>query len=269
MLFKYLLYFSISCGNQYISKNVVSANRYKFHKLLLLKIKQTLGVETKVYLNENNILSLYQTDLFKKNIATLRFSNPNKKEEFCFFEKFKKTGNLKLKTFIKSKGDNLIVESTRDNVKKTFKTPNIYLFLKEVKEININLNYIPDYFFLSNEIPNLNSDNNKFHKVFYSMYGINQKYNEYVYICDTKTYSMGDMLTKFGTPAQILWSGDGQETLIYVGLHKCKKNKENIFFALMICQCNLYGKVIKLFYSIPLCPVCHVNVHMDTTKLQV
>jgi len=270
MLFKYLLYSSVFFINKYESKNVVIAtNDYKLKNLLLFKIKQTLGVETKIYLNQENLLTLKQTDLFGKTIGNLKFKTPNEKSEFCFFNKFQKTGNVKLQTTIKNKGGNLVVESTRNKIKKTFQTPNLYFFLKELEEINIHLNYIPDYFLLANDIPNLHTDNNKFHEVFYSMYGINQKYNEHVYIFDTKTYAMGDILTKFGTPAQILLSGDGQETLIYVGLHKCKKDKGKFFFALMICQCNMYGKVIKFFYNVQLCPLCHDHLDITPQKLQV
>lgn len=240
--------------------------------LLVNEIQHSLGVKTQIHTMGTKVY-LKQLDLNENEIATLKFLTPNDKKILGRFEKKQKAAAIRVVTsMIYEDANRIRIHSIQfpQKTQKSFFTNNIYSLLKFIQNIHININYAPDYLPLQHHIETLHKPHHEFHKMFYTMYGINKKYNEHVYISDTKSLTMGDVIAQFGMPAQILFSGDGCETFLYVGLHICEQGgKKEYYHGLMVFHHNVYGKVTSFFYFIPRCNSCFSHVNMPICHLQL
>lgn len=273
-----LLYFVINiatCEEQ-------RSSFFPLSSLNVINFYHTLGLKSQIFLfkTKQNKINAYQCSFVQKdmhdNIVTkIKWRVPNlENKSFFTLKKNQKTGDLNVNVNVLYKSNMQVVVENKNNFKDIllhkYYSCNLYGFLNFIKDLDINLNYIPDYLGLSIDKPPV-SEAQQFYTFYYKMHGINKKSTPQVYIYDTKTITMGNIIGTLGNPVQILMSGNGEETFIYVGLHICKKlEKENqpVLFSFMAIQFDTYGKMIKIFYHIPFCKLCHKNVHMKTIYCQ-
>jgi hypothetical protein len=252
-----------------LHNNVSSAEK---NSALLMRLEHTFGIKTEIYYNFlNEMISLTQSNNENQIISKMRFQKPIKDNIFCTFVKKQKIGKLSVKINVKYKDyHNLKVHITekkdKAKIRKIYTITNLYNNLEALNNINICVG--PNYDTLSKENSLIDSSSQEFYETYYKMIGINKKNTPEVSFNDTKTYTMGDILGTFGVPTIILFSGDGCETLIYTGLHKCD-NHIKFYFATMVVHCDVYSKVIQFLYHVQLCPICHANTCIKSSSLQV
>lgn len=217
---------------------------------LLSKFNHTFGITTEVIMNKK-LLSINQLNLLNQTIGYSDIIYDVQKKVFFTFKKTQYNLFKNIKVIKISDSELKILEETNNNSKK-FISNNIYAFLNTIQFDLIN-NYKPDFKYYTLDQDEINNMNFFYH-IYYRMMGVNQKYNQKVYINDWRSITMGDFLGILGNPVFIFHSGNGDELFLYLGMHECENKR---IVAIMLIQFDIYGKVIKYFHHIPLCDKCH------------
>lgn len=238
---------------------ILQLQLFSNNNILVGRFFQTLGIKINVYLN-NKLCNFNQSNINGNIITNCKFYRNFQDKNIFELYKLQNASNLfkNVKIINFSPSEIKFQETTNinsNNKKKTnnFSTINLYGFLKIINELKIFNSYKPDYYRISMEEQE-ETPTRKFYELYYRLSGFNKKYTENAYINDSRIHTMNSILGMFGSPLFIFYSGDGQETFLYFGVHECNKKR---IMGFILIQFDLYGKVMKYFHHIPLCDKCH------------